>query len=98
MRRNKSFWMWTQPIYRCTASRKGAFSTAIKTATAIYGCISSAASMFCARGCDNPTAMLRPGAWRRLNGLSAGFERRAGNKDHFACGFRVPPQRADELV
>jgi hypothetical protein len=47
------------------ASRKGASSMGITTATAICRCISSAASMFCARGCGNPTAMLRPGAWRR---------------------------------
>jgi len=58
-----------------TASKKGASSTAITTATAIYRCISSAASMFCARGCGNPTAMLRPGAWRRSNGSSHRFER-----------------------
>ena len=75
-RRSRSSWMWTPPICRCMASRKGASFTAITTATVICRCTSSAASMFCALVCGNPTATLRREAWWRSRGSSLRFGRR----------------------
>ena len=49
-RPRRSCWTWTPPTWHCTASRKGASSTATTTATAICRCTFSAASTVCACG------------------------------------------------
>ena len=69
-RRSRSSSISTPPTTRCTATRKGASSTAITTATAICRSTSSAAGICWRPSCAVPTSTRRPGRLRKWRGSS----------------------------
>ena len=58
----RSSWIWMPPTTRCTAIRKGVFSTAITIATATCRSTSSVAGICWRRSCGPPISTRRPGA------------------------------------
>ena len=78
--------------------QEGRFFHGYYDTTATCRCTSSAESRFCVRACGNPTAMLRPAAWRRSNESWRRSGGVAGGEDHLAGRLRLLPQRVDELV
>ena len=68
-RRARSFWIWTPPMTRCTGIRRVVSFMAITTATVICRCISSRASICCARSCAARTSMGPLGHVRKLSAL-----------------------------
>ena len=79
--------------------QEGRFFHGYYDTTAICRCISSAASMSCAHGCGNPTAMLRHGSLAEIERIVDQIRASmAGSENHLAGRLRVLPQRADELV
>src|SRR5881296_2721624 len=93
-RRARSYWTWTPPTTRCTASRRAVSSTASTATTAICRCTSSAGSSFCAPGCAARTSMPRRG---RSTNCSASW-RRSGPPGRACASFRADSGFAREEI
>ena len=97
-RRSRSSSISTPPTTRCTATRKGASSTAITTATAICRSTSSAAGICWRPSCAVPTSTRRPGRLRKWRGSSGRSHPLAARAHPAARRFGVCPRCANDMV